>query len=95
MEKDKSWNPKILKQIKDKLRNIKDAYKRCKNNNNKTRQSPEFCQFYQDLDEISGTRDVVNFTFAREIVSADNVTIETGNNATEGMPCSILSNKIL
>ena len=44
---------------------MKDASKKCMDNSNKTGQSPEFCQFYHDLDEILGIRDVVNFSFAR------------------------------
>ena len=44
---------------------MKDASKKCMDNSNKTGQSPEFCQFYHDLDEILGIRDVVNFPFAR------------------------------
>ena len=96
VEIDKLGNLKTLKQTKDKLRNMKDAYKKCKGNNKKTVHSPEFWQIYEDLDEILGIRDVVNFPFAKEISSGDNVTNEAGDNsATEGMPCSILSNKIL
>ena len=35
-------NPKTLKQIKTKLRNMKDAYKVSKDNNKKTKRSPSF-----------------------------------------------------
>ena len=44
--------PKTLKQIKTKIRNLKDAYKACKDNNKKTGRSPTFCPYFQDF-EIS------------------------------------------
>ena len=39
---DRLGNPKTLKQIKTKLRNMKDAYKASKDNNKKTGRSPSF-----------------------------------------------------
>ena len=44
--------PKTLNQIKTKIRNLKDAYKACKDNNKKTGRSPTFCPYFQDF-EIS------------------------------------------
>ena len=41
----KLGNPKSLKQIKDKLRNLKDAYKQARDNK-QTGKSPMFCPFY-------------------------------------------------
>ena len=43
-------NAKTLKQIKTKLRNMKDAYKVSKNNNKKTGRSPSFCAYFDDFD---------------------------------------------
>ena len=57
---DATGKPKILKQRKTKIRNLKDAYKACKNNNKKTGRYPTFCPYFQDFDEILGTRDVTN-----------------------------------
>ena len=96
MEIDKLGNLKTLKELKEKLRKMKEAWKKNARTIT-TEQSPEFCQFYEDLDEILATRDVVNIQIAREIDSADNnITNITGNsNAIEGMPCSLISNNIL
>ena len=60
-------NPKTLKQIKTKLRNMKDAYEVSKDNNNKTGASPSFWAHFDDLDEILGTRDFVNPPFASQV----------------------------
>ena len=64
---DKLGNPRSLKQIKDKLRNLKDAYKQARDNNKQTGKSPIFCPFYEDFDEIFGARDTVNLPYAKEI----------------------------
>ena len=66
---------KTLKQIKTKIRNLKGAYKACKDNNKKTGRSPTFCPYFQDFDEILETRDVVNFPHAREagVTNQENV----------------------
>ena len=51
---------KSLKQCKDKLRNLKDAYKVACDNNKQSGAQPKFPAFYDIFDEIYGTRDVIN-----------------------------------
>ena len=58
VEIDKLGNPKSLKQIKDKLRNLKDAYKQTRDNNKQTGKLPILCPFHEDFDEIFGARDM-------------------------------------
>ena len=60
-------NAKSLKQIKDKLQNLKDACKQARDNNKQTGKSPIFCPFYEDFDEIFAARDTVNLPYAKEI----------------------------
>ena len=47
VEIDKLGNSKWLKQIKDKIQNLKDAQAR--HNNKQTGKSPIFCPFYEDF----------------------------------------------
>ena len=68
VEFDKLGNPKSLKQIKDKLWNLKDAYKQTRDNNKQTGKSPIFCPFYADFDEIFGARDTVNLPMQKKLV---------------------------
>ena len=51
---------KTLKQIKVKVRNMKDAYKKCKDENKKSGNNLHKCPFYEDFDQILSQRDVVN-----------------------------------
>ena len=67
VEIDKLRSPMSMKQVKDKLRNLKDAYKQARDNNKQTGKSPIFCPFYEDFDEIFGARDTVNLPYAKEI----------------------------
>ena len=67
VEIDKLGNKKSLKQIKDKLRNLKDAYKQAHDNNKQTGKLPIFCPFYENFDEIFGAKDTVNLTYAKEV----------------------------
>ena len=67
VEIDKLGNPKSLKQIKDKLWNLKDAYKWARDNNKQTGKLPIFCPFYEDFDEIFGAKDTVNLSYAKEV----------------------------
>ena len=60
---------KTAKQCKDKLRNLKDEYKRCKDSNAQSGAEPRFCQFYEIFDEVLSARDVVNLPFVLEASS--------------------------
>ena len=58
---------KSIKQIKDKLRNLKDLYNQAKYNN-KNGKPPVFSPDCQDFDEILGTiRDVISLQRSREV----------------------------
>ena len=63
----KLGNPQSLKQTKDKLRNLQDAYKQAHDNNKQTGKSPIFCPFYEDFAEIFGARDTLNLPHAKEV----------------------------
>ena len=58
---------KTLLQCKNKLRNLKDSYKRAKENNMSSGASPSFPPFYHEIDEILGTRDCINLPEMREV----------------------------
>ena len=83
-------NPKTLKQIKTKLRNMKDACKVSKDNNKNTGRSPRFCAHFDDFDEILGTRDFMNPPFATQIGlnehGKDNADVQTAAR-NEGKNC--------
>ena len=49
-----------MKQCKDKLRNLKDAYKIACDSNKQTGAEPKFSPYYEIFDEVYGTRDVIN-----------------------------------
>ena len=67
VEIDKLGNPKSLKQIKDKLWDLKDAYIQARDNKKQTGKSPIFCLFYEDFDKIFGARETVNLPYAKEV----------------------------
>ena len=58
VEIDKLCNPKSLKEIKDKLRNLKNAYKQARDSNKQTEKSSIFFHFYEDSEEIFGAREL-------------------------------------
>ena len=62
---------KKVAQCKYKLRNLKDAYKKAKDNNKKSGASPQFPPFYGDFDSILGCRDVINIPELVEVGSAN------------------------
>ena len=78
---DAAGKSKILKQIKTKIRNLKDAYKTCKDNSKKTGRSPTFYPYFQDFEEILRTWDIVNFPHARKagVTNQENVGQATEN----------------
>ena len=51
---------KTIKQCKDKMRNIKDAYKRAKESNKKTGAAPSFPPYFTQIDEIYRCTHVMN-----------------------------------
>ena len=58
-EIDKKGLSESVSQIKSKLRNTKDAYKKAKDNNSKTGISPIYSPFYNDFEEMLASRDVI------------------------------------
>ena len=57
-----------MKQIKDKLRNLKDAYKQARDNNKQTGKLPILCPFHEDFDEIFGARDMWIYLMQKKLV---------------------------
>ena len=49
----------------------KDAYKKSKDNNKKSGVSPQFCSFYDELDEVLRTRDAITLPSTLETGSAN------------------------
>ena len=68
VEIDKLGNPKSLKEIKDKLRNLKDASKQARDNNKQTGKSPIFCPFYEDFEDIFGARELWIYLTQKKLV---------------------------
>ena len=61
---------KTLKQGKVKIRNMKDAYKKCKDGNKKSGNKSNKCPFYDEFDKLLSDRDVVNLPEFMEVGSA-------------------------
>ena len=66
-EIDKKGLSKSITQIKSKLRNMKDAYEKSKDNNSKTVTSPIYPPFYNDFEEMLASRDVINLKYVKEV----------------------------
>ena len=58
---------KTIKQCKDKMQNLKDAYKRAKESNKKTGAASSFPPYFTQIDEILGCRDVANLPEKTEV----------------------------
>ena len=66
-EIDKKGLSKSVTQIKSKLLNMKDTYKKAKDNNSQTGTSPIYPPFYNDFEEMWGSRDVINLKYVKEV----------------------------
>ena len=66
-EIDKKRISKSVTQIKNKLRNMKDGYKKAKDNNSQTGTSSMYPPFYNDFEEMLGSRDVINLKYVKEV----------------------------
>ena len=69
-EIDKKRISKSVTQIKNKLRNMKDGYKKAKDNNSQTGTSSMYPPFYNDFEEMLGSRDVINLKYVKEVGKA-------------------------
>ena len=58
-EGNKHYPEKNLRKCKDKIRNLRDRYKKAKENNKKSGASLAFPPFYEDFDEIFSKRDII------------------------------------
>ena len=67
---------KTAKQCQDKIRNLKDAYKKAKANNKTSGATPEFTPFFDDFDEMLATRDVIELPLVTEVDLEDDVVEE-------------------
>ena len=64
---EKQGRIKAIKQCKAKLRTLKDAYEKAKDNNIKTGTATMTCPFYNDIHGILGTRDIVKLPEVRVV----------------------------
>ena len=73
---------KILKQLKDKIQNLKDAYKAARDNNKKTGASPTYSSYFEDFDEVLSTCDLRSTPFAREVrvLNQDDISDDGGKD---------------
>ena len=78
---------KSKRQCTDKLRNLKDQYKRAKENNRTSGAAPKTLPFFDDFDEILGNRDIVNIPEFKEV----GVVEPFGNNSDEINSASVVS----
>ena len=87
-EIDKKGLSKSVTQIKSKLRNMNDEYKKAKDNNSQTGTSPIYPPFYNDFEEMLGSRDVINLKYVKEVgtgLSPDK-TDDAGKSLQPGSP---------
>ena len=69
-EIDTLGTPKTTKQIREKLRNLKDCYKKAKESNrNYGSSAPEFPPFYHDFDKLLSDRAIVKLSEVKQIGS--------------------------
>lgn len=66
-EVNKQGSKKTPSQGKKKLSNLKDTYKKAKENNKKTGAAPDFPPYYGDFDEILSGRPVVELDLVQEV----------------------------
>ena len=66
-EVNKHGPEKTITQCKNKIRDLQAAYKGAKENNNKSGVSLEFCQYFNDFNEVLVTRDVINLRHISEV----------------------------
>ena len=73
---------KRLKQLKGKIRNVKDAYKAVCDNYKKNGASPTYSLYFEDFDEVLGTRGLRNTTFTREVgaLNQDDISHDEGKD---------------
>ena len=64
---------RTIKQCKDKMQNLKDAYKRAKESKKKTCAALSFLPYFSGIDEILGCRDVVNSPQKKLEVQSDTI----------------------
>ena len=76
----KAGSPKTVKQCKNKIRNLKQAYKDAKANNKWTGNSPKTSPFFDTFDDILGTRAVVTMP---GVIQSDSYPVEASNDSGE------------
>ena len=62
---------KTLKQCKVKIRNIKDAYKKCKDENKQSGNERRSCAFYEEFNRVLSVRNVVKLPQVCEVGVAE------------------------
>ena len=87
-ELSKYGGQKTKKQCTDKLRNLKDLYKKAKENNRTSGASPETSLFFEDFDEILGSRDVSNMPELKEVGAAEKSSFNLFDEMESTSTCS-------
>ena len=81
---------KNFKQFKDKMRNLKDTYKRVKESNKKTGAAPSFPPYFTQIDEILGYRDVMRLPEKTEVgansISDDEINANSDSDSDNNKP---------
>ena len=62
---------KTFKQFKVKIRNLKDAYKKCKDENEQSGNERRSCAFYEEFDQVLSVRNVVKLHQVCEVGMAE------------------------
>eukprot|EP00795_Rhopilema_esculentum_P003532 gene3532-2016_t len=75
----KNGPKKTVEQAKKKLSNLKDGYKKAKENNRKSGAAPDFPPFFEDFDEVLSCRPIVELDLVREV----GVAVEEDNSCED------------
>ena len=65
---------KTLKQCKVKIRNLKDSYKKCKEENKQSGNERHFSAFYEEFDRVLSARNVVKLAQVSEVGVTEELT---------------------
>ena len=76
---DQAGEEKTVQQCKNKIKNLKDEYKKAKDHNSRTGNSPIYPPFFHEIDEVYSTRDVVNMPNLAEVGATSSTATESNS----------------
>ena len=76
----KAGSQRTVQQCKNKIRNLKQAYKDAKANNKRTGSSPKTSPFFDTFDEVLGTRAVMTMP---GVIQSDSFLVQASNDSAE------------